>query len=101
LNKLLRKEQSWEWMMEQQNAFDTLKEQFMTNPILTTPNPEQELRIESDASDFATGAVLSTKCEDEKWRPCTYYSKLLSDVERNYDVHDKEMLSIMRALEQW
>jgi RNase H-like domain found in reverse transcriptase/Integrase zinc binding domain len=78
-----------------------LKECFMTNLILTTPNPEWELRIESDASDIATGAILSMKCEDEKWRLCTYYSKLLSDVERNYDVHDKEMLSIMRVLEQW
>jgi hypothetical protein len=40
LNKLLKKEQSWEWMKEQQNVFDTLKERFTTNPILTTPNPE-------------------------------------------------------------
>jgi RNase H-like domain found in reverse transcriptase/Reverse transcriptase (RNA-dependent DNA polymerase) len=101
LNKLLRKEQSWEWMKEQQNVFDMLKECFTINPILTMPNPEQELRIESDTSYFATGAVLSMKCEDEKWRPCAYYSKSLSDVERNYDIHDKEMLSIMRALEQW
>ena len=38
---------------------------------------------------------------DEKWRPCTFYSKLLSDIERNYDVHDKEMLGIIRALEAW
>jgi len=59
------------------------------------------LQIESDASDFATGAILSMKCEDDKWRPCGFYSKSLSDVERNYDVHDKEMLSIIRVLEQW
>jgi RNase H-like domain found in reverse transcriptase/Reverse transcriptase (RNA-dependent DNA polymerase) len=101
LNKLLRKEQSWEWTKEQQKMFDMLKEQFTTNLILTMPNPERELRIESDASDFATGGVLSMKCEDEKWRPCAYYSKSLSNVERNDDLHDKEMLSIMRALEQW
>jgi len=61
----------------------------------------KELRVESDASDFATGAVLSIKCDDGKWHPCAYLSKGLNDVERNYDVHDKEMLGIMRALESW
>ena len=59
------------------------------------------LWVEADMSDFAMGAVLSMKGEDEKWRPCTFYSKSLSDVERNYDVHDKEMLGIIRALEAW
>jgi hypothetical protein len=34
-------------------------------------------------------------CEDEKWHPCAYLSKGLNDVERNYDVHDKEMLGII------
>ena len=55
----------------------------------------------SDASDFATGAVLSMLCEDEKWHPCAFLSKGLNDVERNYDVHDKEMLGIIQALETW
>ena len=81
--------------------FDTLKVKFTTNPILTTLNLEQPLRVESDTSDYATGAILSMKCKDNKWRPCAFYSKLLSNVERNYDVHDKEMLGIIRALEAW
>jgi hypothetical protein len=38
---------------------------------------------------------------DDKWHPITFYSKLLSVVECNYDIHDKEMLAIMRALEEW
>ena len=59
------------------------------------------MRIETDALDFATGAVLSMLCKDNKWHPCAYLSKGLNDVECNYDVHDKEMLSIMRALEAW
>jgi len=61
----------------------------------------KELHIESDASDFATRAVLPMKCDDEKWHPCAYLSKGLNDVEQNYDVHDKEMLGIMCALESW
>jgi RNase H-like domain found in reverse transcriptase len=52
-------------------------------------------------SAYATGTVLSMLCKDEKWHPCTFLSKGLNDVERNYDVHDKEMLGIIRALEAW
>jgi len=82
MNKLLRKDQEWEWKEEQQKAFEELKARFTTNPILITADPEKPLRVESDASDFATGAVLSMKCEDDKWRPCAFYSKSLNDVER-------------------
>ena len=59
------------------------------------------LHIESDASEYATGAVLSMLQDDGKWHPCAYLSKEFNDTERNYDVHDKEMMSIMRALEAW
>jgi len=58
----------------------------------------KELHIKSDASDFATGAVLSMKCDDNKWHPCAYLSKGLNDVEQNYDTHDKKMLGIMATL---
>jgi len=57
--------------------------------------------VESDASDYATGAVLSMLCKDKKWHLCAFLSKGLNDVERNYDVHDKELLGIMCALEGW
>ncbi|GLB45128.1 putative retrotransposable element tf2 155 kda protein type 1-like [Lyophyllum shimeji] len=53
-------------------------------------------------SDFATSAVLSQQSpEDEKWHPVAFYSKSLNAVERNYEIYDKEMLAIIRALEEW
>ena len=55
--------------------------------------------MESDASDFATGAVLSMLCEYEKWHPCAFLSKGLNDIERNYNMHDKEMLGVIQVLE--
>ena len=76
-----------------------LKERFMTEPVLVTPDLDKEMRIEIDASDFAMGRVLSMKCEDEKWRPVAYISKLLNEAERNYKIHNKEMLAIIRCLE--
>jgi len=47
------------------------------------------------------GGVLSVKCEDGKWRPVAYISKLLNKMEQNYEIHDKEMLAIIHCLEAW
>ena len=41
------------------------------------------------------------KCSDKKWRPVAFISKSLSDTERNYEIHDKEMLAVVRYLEAW
>jgi len=62
----------------------------------------EPFRIEADSSDFASGAVLSQQLPgEEKWHPVAFYSKSLSPVEQNYEIHDKEMLAIIRALEEW
>jgi len=57
--------------------------------------------MEVDASDYATGGVLSMECKDRTWRPVAYLSKSLNEIERNYEIHDKEMLAIIRGLENW
>ena len=76
-----------------------MKKKFITEPVLVTPDWNKEMRVEADASDFATGGVLSMKCEDEKWRLVAYISKLLNEAKRNYEIHDKEILAIIRCLE--
>ena len=63
--------------------------------VLITPDLDREMRVEADASDFATGEMLSMKCEDEKWRPVAYISKSLNEAERNYEIYDKEILAII------
>ena len=98
LNNLMHRETVWRWGETQQKAFDELKRRFVEGPILVAADYMCPLHVESDASDFATGAVLSMLCEDEKWHP---WSKGLNNVKRNYDVHDKEMLGIIQALETW
>jgi len=62
---------------------------------------DKEFRVEADASNYATGRLLSMKYLDEKWRPIAFISKSLSDTEQNYEIHDKEMLAIVRCLEAW
>ena len=57
--------------------------------------------MEVDASDYAIGGVLLMECEDRLWRPVAFFSKSLNETERNYEIHDKEMLAIIRGLEAW
>ena len=52
-----------------------------------------------DGSNYAMRGVLSMECEDGLWRPVVFLSKLLNKMERNYKIHDKEMLAIVRGLE--
>ena len=54
-----------------------------------------------DASDYAIGRVLSMECEDRLWRLVAFLSKSLNEMERNYEIHDKEILAIIRGLESW
>jgi len=59
------------------------------------------MRVEADASDYATEGVLLTKCEDRKWKPVAFISKSLNIIEQNYEIHNKEMLAVIRCLEAW
>ena len=78
-----------------------MKRRFITEPVLVIPDLDKEMRVEVDTSYFMIGGVLSMKCKDEKWRPVAYISKLLNEAERNYKIHNKEMLAIIRCLEAW
>jgi len=58
--------------------------------------------IEADSSDFTSGAILSQQLPgEEKWHLVVFYSKSLSLVKRNYEIHDKKMLAIICMLEEW
>ena len=67
----------------------------MTRPLLVAPDLDKEFRVKADASNFAIGGVLSIKYDDNKWRPVVYISKSLNKTERNYEIHDKEMLAVI------
>ena len=66
LHVLVRKEQKWKWEKEQEEVFEKLKAVFTTEPVLAILDIDKEIRIEVDASDYVTGGVLSTKCENGK-----------------------------------
>jgi len=101
MNMLTRKDVKWVWRESQQKVFDELKGVFTIKPVLVAPDLDKEFRVEADASNYATGGVLSMKCSDNLWRPVAFISKSLSDTKRNYKIHDKEMLAVIRCLEAW
>jgi hypothetical protein len=82
-------------------AFKELKTRLTTAPILSHYNPQQRSMLELDASDGVVAGVFSQLNPDQHWHPIAYFSKTMAPAECNYEIHDKEMLAIIRALEQW
>ena len=101
LYNMVKKDKKWEWTEKQDKAFEELKKRFTEKLVLATPDLDKKIRMEVDASDYAIGGVLSMECEDGLWRPVAFLSKLLNETERNYEIHDKEILVIVRGLEVW
>jgi len=103
MNDLLRKDVQWNWGEKQQKSSDTLtEERFTTAPMLVMSDPTKKHKIECDASDYAMAqAVLSQLEENGLWQPIAYFSKSMLNAERNYNIYDKELLAIIKALKEW
>ena len=101
LHDLVKKDKKWEWTEREEKAFKELKERFTKEPVLAASDIDEKMRMEVDALDYAMGGVLSMECEDGLWRPVAFLLKSLNKTERNYEIHDKEMLAIVRGLEVW
>ena len=101
LHDLVKKDKKWEWAEKEERAFGELKRRFTEEPVLAAPDLDKKIQMEVDALDYATRGVLSMECEDKLWRPVAFLSKSLNEMERNYEIHDKEMLVIIRRLEAW
>ena len=65
------------------------------------PDHTKPFQIECDASKYASGAVLTQLDSNGDRHPCTFISKTFSPTERNYEIYDRELLAIIRALEEW
>jgi len=102
LFNLTRSDKAWSWDTKEREAFECLKMAVTTAPVLVSSQDSEPFHIKADSSDFASGAVFSQQLpREEKWHPVAFYSKSLSPVEQNYEIHDKEMLAIIHALEEW
>ncbi|KAG3191504.1 hypothetical protein PC128_g10919 [Phytophthora cactorum] len=98
LSQLLQKEAEWKWTAECQQAFDAVKQSLTEAPILAVADQDRPFHVVCDASDFAIGWALMQHDHDPRDRVVYYQSRQLKPVERNYPVHDKELLAMKYAL---
>ena len=100
LTEVTKKEEGFKWGTSQEKAFKILKQYCVDPPVLCMFRSNEPARIETDASDLAIGATLLQE-RDDKWHPVAYHSRKMSGAEQNYDIHDKELLAVVAALQQW
>ncbi|XP_059097967.1 uncharacterized protein LOC131892197 [Tigriopus californicus] len=93
----------FEWTDKQQAAFQQLKQKLCEKPVLAHPNFQgnRPFILDTDASGFATGAVLSQKQANGTVRPVAYTSKSLTHAEKNYSVTRKELLAILQGVKHF
>eukprot|EP00731_Ephydatia_muelleri_P004432 Em0002g608a len=99
LTELTKKEQPncLAWSSGCAEAFEALKRHLCTSPVLKCPNFERPFVLQTDASDWGVGAVLSQKDDDDNEHPVAYFSKKLLPRERRYSTIEKECLAIKLA----
>jgi hypothetical protein len=69
----------------------------MTAPVLAIFDPEEEITLETDVSDYAIGACLSQRDSEGRLHPIAFYLRKMSPAESNYNIHNKELLAIVTA----
>jgi hypothetical protein len=101
LTRLTHKNEPWAWEKAQQQAFHKLKELFITAPILAHFDPDKLTILEADCSGYSLGACMSQFDDKGILRPVAYFSRKLSPAESNYEIHDKELLAIVKSMDEW
>ena len=102
LTQLTRKGTPWDFFNACQSSFKSLKKAFTTAPVLARWSSGDPLIVETDGSDYALGAILSTiDPSDNQVHPIAFHSQTFTSPELNYDVHNKELLAIFEAFKSW
>ena len=101
LTRLTKKEAPFIWTEECTKAIQGLKKKLTGEPVLWQPVMDKPFFLEVDASDYATGAVLFQKDKEGRPRICGYHSKTFNETEQRYEIYDKELTAIDRALANW
>src|SRR4051812_43076423 len=98
LNKLLKKNISYQWTKEQQKAFEYLKGCLISSPILVYPDWNKRFILFTDASTFALGAVLAQRDDEDHEHVIAYASRSLLPAEKNYTATELECLAVVWAI---
>src|SRR5687767_12710164 len=98
LTQLLKKDVEWKWSKDHQTAFEEVKRSLREAPVLALPDHDKPFHVVCDASDYAIGCALMQHDDEGRERVVSYQSRQLRPAERNYPVHDKELLAMKYAL---
>ncbi|POM64423.1 Retrotransposable element, partial [Phytophthora palmivora] len=97
LSDLLKQSTSWTWGLLQTTAFERIKDLLQRFPVLQLPDFARRFFVTTDASDIAVGGVLS-QVHDSGEHPVAFLSRKLSDTERRWPAHEKELYAIKFCL---
>ncbi|GMF55629.1 unnamed protein product [Phytophthora fragariaefolia] len=92
LSNLLKKDAEWRWNAEHQHAFKAIQDSLLHAPILALPDPDRPFSVVCDASDFAIDCALLQADAEGRERVIAFESRQLKAAEKDYPVHDKELL---------
>nr|KAE8920838.1 hypothetical protein PF009_g28872 [Phytophthora fragariae] len=98
MSSLLKKDVTWNWRPEHQDAFDAVKKSLASVPVLMLPDTSRPFHVVCDASDFAIGCAPMQFDAEGRERVVSYQSRQMKPAEKNYPVHDKELLAMRYAL---
>ena len=97
---LLKKDVRWHWTPDHQLAFEKIKRDLVSAPVLIRPDFSKEFQIHCDASDYAIGAVLTQEI-DGKQHPIAFVNRLLTSSERKFTTTEKECKAVLWAIEKF
>jgi len=75
-----------------------MKKVFILELVLVVLDLDRKIWIKANTSNYTTGEMLLVKYKDEKWRPVVFISKSINPTKKNYEIHDKKMLAVIRCL---
>jgi hypothetical protein len=101
LSDLTRKDTTFVWGPKEEEAFVRLKAALASAPVLATPDNAKPYTVHTDASGYAVGATLSQENSEGLLQPVAFLSKKMNAAQRNYPVHEWELLAVMEALKAW
>jgi len=101
LTRLTRKNTPWNFDDDCRMAFNTLKQAFISAPILMYWVPDTQLIVETDASDYALAAILSIMTKDNEIHPIAFHFQTFFALELNYNIYNKELLVIFEVFKIW
>ena len=100
LHALTRTRRAWKWGLEENRAFDALKNALTTSPVLAYPKTDQGYILYTDACDYAVGAILCQDDENGLERPLHYLSHQLNETQRRWATIEKEAYAVVYALKK-